>query len=289
MENPPGSATIDVLGNTKTKTSKREKEVKMYCFTLNNYTEEEYDNLKIRLNPLGDYILGREVGESGTPHIQGFINLKKKKSWSSFIKYIDNKRLHIEPCKGNLQQNINYCCKDNNFESNFIEKKFIQEINNLYNWELDINNILNQEPDDRSLYYFFESEGCKGKTTYQKYVFTHYEKCIILSGKAADMKNGIVSYYNTNKFLPKIVLINIPRESKDFISWTGIEEIKDMLFYSGKYEGGCICGNCPHVIIFANQPPDINKVSLDRWKIFKIKDNNAILWQCDEDDDISAS
>lgn len=287
-ENPPVSATIDVLGNTYTKTSQRqnrEKEVKKYCFTLNNYTEEEYKELKIRLNPLGNWILGKEVGESGTPHIQGFILLSKKKSWSSFVKHVNNNRLHIEQCKGSTEQNVNYCSKDNNFESNFVEKKYIEEIDELYPWEIEINNILSTPPDKRTLYYYFEPDGCKGKTTYQKYVYTHFDKCIILSGKGADMKNGIISYFNANKFLPQIVLINIPRDAKDFVSWTGIEEIKDMMFYSGKYEGGCICGKCPHVIMFSNSPPPINKVSADRWKVFEIKNNVAIEWLIDSDDD----
>jgi len=84
------------------------------------------------------------------------------------------------------------------------------------------------------------------------------------------MKNGIVTYNDTNKCLPKIVLINVPRSSLDFVSYTGLEEIKDMFFYSGKYEGGMVCGASPHVIIFANEEPDYNKMSSDRFKVRRI-------------------
>jgi hypothetical protein len=54
------------------------------------------------------------------------------------------------------------------------------------------------------------------------------------------------------------------------VSFQGLEEIKDMLFYSGKYEGGMVCGPCPHMCIFANEPPELEKFSSDRWKVFKI-------------------
>lgn len=265
------------FGNTEKKA--RNSEVKQYCFTYNNYTVENVNKLKHTLNTLGKWIFGYEVGASGTPHLQGYINLNSKKTLQSLKNHIGIDAIHYEKCKGSQKQNVDYCSKEGNYESNFVPQPFIQEIEKLYDWQIDINNILNQEPDNRSLYYFFESEGCKGKTTYQKYVFTHFKKCIVLSGKGSDMKNGIVTYLDKNNELPQIVLINIPRESFDFVSWTGIEEVKDMFFYSGKYEGGMICGKCPHVLIFANEPPPIKKVSADRWKVFELIDNELKPWK----------
>jgi len=56
------------------------------------------------------------------------------------------------------------------------------------------------------------------------------------------------------------------------MSYTGMEEIKDMFFYSGKYEGGMVCGRNPHVMVFANEPPDYDKMSANRWKVTEIVD-----------------
>ena len=65
------------------------------------------------------------------------------------------------------------------------------------------------------------------------------------------MKNGVVEYQKTNSCLPEIVLLNIPRSfNSDYLYNTGVEEVKDMFFYSGKYEGGMVDGNSPHLIIF---------------------------------------
>jgi len=47
-------------------------------FNAQHYSDEEYGSLKQVLENLGDYILGKEIGESGTPHIQGYVKFQKK-------------------------------------------------------------------------------------------------------------------------------------------------------------------------------------------------------------------
>jgi len=82
-----------------------------YCFTLNNYSEEEFNNyLAISCRYV---VLGREVGENGTPHIQGFIyfdNARKESSVRGLLR-----RSHVERQRGTCEQAITYCKKDGNF------------------------------------------------------------------------------------------------------------------------------------------------------------------------------
>ena len=49
-----------------------------------------------------------------------------------------------------------------------------------------------------------------------------------------------------------------------------MEEIKDGLIYSGKYEGGFANIEHPHVIVVSNFAPELSKLSEDRWNILKI-------------------
>lgn len=99
---------------------------KAWCFTLNNYTEQEYEFLSSALRAESEkyfYIVGKEVGESGTPHLQGYVELKaEKKKFRPLPKFAierDGKQaMHFERAKGSRQQNYVYCSKDGNFITN---------------------------------------------------------------------------------------------------------------------------------------------------------------------------
>jgi hypothetical protein len=206
------------------------------------------------------------------PHLQGMIWCKTKHRDSEF-KLL--KGAHFETLK-DVDDVSNYCNKEETHDGlyrvawGFPEPAYVEELPELYEWEKKIVSLLNTQPDKRSVYWFWEENGCAGKTTFQKYLYTHYEGVVVLSGKSADMKNGIISYQEKNNCLPKIVLINVPRSSADFVSYTGLEEIKDMFFFSGKYEGGMVCGASPHLLIFANEEPEYTKMSSDRFIVTHI-------------------
>ena len=83
-----------------------------YCFTLNNYTEEELSSLeKIKCKYI---IYGRETGNKGTNHLQGFIIWDNAKSFNATKKQL-SQRTHIEICKGTPYDNFVYCSKDGSF------------------------------------------------------------------------------------------------------------------------------------------------------------------------------
>lgn len=84
---------------------------KSYCFTVNNWTQADYDAL---VGMKYDYlIIGKEVGASGTPHLQCFMHYNNKISFNTLKKKLP--RAHIEVCKGTALANISYCSKDGDF------------------------------------------------------------------------------------------------------------------------------------------------------------------------------
>lgn len=87
---------------------------KNWCFTLNNYTEEEGIKLGQDLEQVSTYyIIGKEVGDEGTSHLQGYVVLSKKSRLSAVKKI--NGRAHWEIAKGNSGQNIKYCSKEGDY------------------------------------------------------------------------------------------------------------------------------------------------------------------------------
>ena len=128
------------------------------------------------------------------------------------------------------------------------------------------------EPNDRTIYWFWEQTGNVGKTSFAKYTAVH-SGSLIVSGKGNDMKYGIIKYKEKHGVAPRIVIIDIPRSIKDYVSYSGIEEIKNGLFFCGKYESDMCVFNSPHVICFSNSPPDTSKFSKDRWCIYEIVNN----------------
>ena len=90
------------------------------------------------------------------------------------------------------------------------------------------------------------------------------------------MKYGVMKYKETTGEYPRNIIIDIPRKLEKFVSYQGLEEVKNACFFSGKYESGMVVGNNPNLIVFANFAPDYAAMSADRWvvKNLGIDDDN---------------
>nr|QJI53400.1 MAG: replication-associated protein [Circoviridae sp.] len=94
------------------------------CFTWNNYTEDDYrriTELFRRMHNEGDLayaIIGKEVGDSGTPHLQGYFNTgRTKRRGFAYVKetIFNNRGVHFEKANGSDHQNKEYCSKGEDF------------------------------------------------------------------------------------------------------------------------------------------------------------------------------
>jgi len=87
----------------------QQNQYQYWCFTYNNYEIEQIERLEqIFKHCCNWYVFQEEVGEKGTPHLQGTIYLKKKERLTAMLK-IDQK-IHWEPTKC-VSASIAYCNK----------------------------------------------------------------------------------------------------------------------------------------------------------------------------------
>lgn len=97
------------------------KRLRNFVFTFNNYTQQDVD--RIYNYEFSEYvIIGFEIGESGTPHMQGYMELKKQLGFNR-VKTDLGDGIHIESRKGTQKQAIDYCKKDGQFVENGVAKK----------------------------------------------------------------------------------------------------------------------------------------------------------------------
>jgi len=258
-------------GNTKHSTPKKSQvspSVK-WCFTYNNYPINYHSMIDpILKENCKKFVYGEEVGESGTPHLQGSIWLKTKMRPDQ-LKL--DKKIHWEKMR-NEEASIKYCQKDSKVTIHGFPKP-IKILNELRKWQADIENlIINNEPDGRTINWYWEATGGTGKSSFCKYMFVKHGTLIIQGGKLADISNII---FNSNMDEITAVVIDIPRVNSNKVSYAAIECILNGMITNTKYETGVKVFNPPHVVVFANDPPETESLSKDRWKVTEISNDRG--------------
>lgn len=88
--------------------------VKRWTGTLNNWQEESLKTLlALHSTDILTYlVIGKEVGQEGTPHLQAYWEVKKRVSFMKMKKLLTTPGWHIEAAKGTAAQNVIYCSKE---------------------------------------------------------------------------------------------------------------------------------------------------------------------------------
>ncbi len=83
-----------------------------WCYTLNNYNDDDLAKLGEMVSEY--HVYGRERGDSGTPHLQGYVHFRNAKSFSR-VKRLLGGSAHLEQRQGTAGQAIAYCKKDGDY------------------------------------------------------------------------------------------------------------------------------------------------------------------------------
>lgn len=254
-----------------------------WCFTVNNWTDSDKSLIVSLVSEAPAWIYGEEVGENGTPHLQGFIKFKNQVRFSTLKSKLP--RAHWIKARGSVDDNFKYCSKDGKFETNIIPKISREELKNMVAatyenviwkpWQRDVLDLVDADNSTRTIYWVYEISGNVGKSFVAKYLALR-SGTIVCQGKSSDVFNQTNAAIESG-LRPELVLVDIPRTTLDYVCYNAIECLKNGMLYSGKYEGGLCLFPSPTVMCFANEMPKLEKLSRDRWMIYVIKDN--ILYQ----------
>lgn len=260
------------VGNTKPLRSRGRR----FVFTLNNYTEEEVQGLENVFVSMSQYfVMGREEGEQGTPHIQGYVEFKNQVDFTR-LKSINN-RVHWEKAKGTRRHNEVYCTKEKKFIihkektlAEEIREEVLSEYDNVvwYDWQQEILDMVSEPCQERrKIHWYWEEVGNRGKSFLATYLSLRFNT-IVCDGTKADIFNQVRVMIHDEKEKPEIVIVDLPREG--YINMKVLEQLKNGIIYSGKYEGGKCALPKLHVLVFSNREPEYEELSEDRWSVHRI-------------------
>jgi len=293
---------------------------KNWCYTLNNYSETEladFRGLFERESPMVVFHrFGLEIGESGTPHLQGIVGFSKKSTMTQVKRIMKNDRLHLETTKS-LHAAIKYCAKDGEFEdfgifptigesgkrtdidafkeavqngmfkeSDIIEhhsavwakhrafaKDYIRlhrpvrspEEHVLRPWQSALLEALNQDPTARHILFIVDKQGDSGKSWFADwYTYHHPDDSQVL--EPAGTKDMALAL----KEDLRVVFMDCPKSKQgDYIQYPFLEGLKNGRVFSSKYESGMKYFGKMHVIVTMNDYPDPEKLSTDRYVIWR--------------------
>lgn len=288
-----------------------------WCFTLNNYSQEDEQRLALLSSNVRYLVYGRETGQSGTPHLQGFVILNNPASLAATKTRI-GESAHLELARGTSNQAADYCKKDGDVVE-FGElseqgkrsdwdryKDWVSELGKVpskieivrefpsmwaryrracveyaeaitpppkltdseprFGWQTRVAGVMEAEPDSRTIHFVVDPSGNSGKTWMCCYALTKFpERCQILKiGKRDDMAHVIDIDKN-------LVLVDVPRGQMTFLQYSVLESLKDRLVFSPKYDSALkIMRTKVTVIVFSNEHPNMDVLTMDRYKIIEI-------------------
>lgn len=140
----------------------------------------------------------------------------------------------------------------------------------LYPWQEEIKNSISNRPDPRTINVVIDEVGNTGKSAFCKYMCWHHKIPVLGWGRTGDLLHFVSKLPNKPAYIFDLSRSKPQDWGKDDIA-AAMEGIKNGLFINTKYECSQVIMKTPHIWIFTNHVPNIQSMSRDRWRLWKIK------------------
>jgi len=226
------------------------------------------------------FVFQREEGDSGYNHYQGRLSLVKKRRKHEALRLFENPPNYFEPTTNKEYQSgdafyqtkidtrVEGPWKDTD-EEVYVPRQ-VREMGDLRPFQQAIVDDVGKW-DKRTINIIYCKSGNKGKSS-----LVSYMRAMKL-GRALPPVNDYKDLLRMVCDLPtsKLYLFDMPRamnKDKMYQFYSAVETIKDGYAYDDRYNFKQKVFDCPNIWIFCNVLPDLNLLSMDRWKIWDIDD-----------------
>lgn len=135
----------------------------------------------------------------------------------------------------------------------------------LRDWQRRLMQRIEEPPSNREVVFVIDEDGNKGKSWFQRYCLQNLEGVQLFTvGKKEDIAYAIDESV-------RFLFFNVPRGAMEYISYPLLEQIKDRVVFSPKYESRVkLLHNDVWLIVFCNEQPDREKMTSDRYCLINI-------------------
>lgn len=145
-------------------------------------------------------------------------------------------------------------------------------------WQKEVLELDTIEPDDRKIIWYIDIKGGAGKSRLCRsmmYELGNRWYSVTEMGTAKDAAT-IVNGALKNGWEQWGLFMDLPRAAQNHTSiYVNLENIKNGLITTQKYEGGTQFFDSPHIVVFSNWPPVVDLLTPDRWDIRVIRKNHT--------------
>ena len=136
------------------------------------------------------------------------------------------------------------------------------------------------KPSTREIIWVIGKHGNEGKSWFQEYMESKFGWGKVICGMDIKMKKGSICHVLSKRCLMTIdtFLFDVGKANTyDRVNYELLEKIKNGRTVAGKFDSKELKFKTPNtVVVFSNEKPDVKELSKDRWKIFRIRDDDLI-------------
>lgn len=137
-----------------------------------------------------------------------------------------------------------------------------------YDWHFQLQDELLIRDSNRVITWIFERTGNTRKSTFCRFMEDAHD-CLHITqmGGSRDLATVIQQALERDNWNNGVVIVDLPRDAQQQDLYKPFEMILNGRMTALKYTGGRLRWRTKALVVFANFPPEVNRMSWDRWDI----------------------